>query len=130
MQKKDLEALRVLIREEIRRFIEPFLFVIVLLIALALIFYGKQFVDSYWQALSLNIGSNLLVFVLLFWAFQYLLGKQPGDHKAEYIDNSYRGIRGILDAEAKPINNEELGSVKPAKPRFNHKFDLNENNKE
>lgn len=106
------EKLEKAIHRVLGYYIERVLFPLVLCLGAFLIYLSRT-IENFWPSLYLNIGSNLVVFVFLFWAFQYFTGKQPGDKQQE----SYERYRNVIDTPQTTIDYSDIVSEKPARPR-------------
>lgn len=95
-------AIRQIIRQELNRHHERVVFVIVFIVGIGLLTASAFVLDGYWQSLLLNIGSNFVVFVFLFWVFQYFTGKQPGSDQDAAPPELYHILDHISDAPRDP----------------------------
>lgn len=105
MNRQYQQIVRQTLREEIARFLERFLFTFVILLGCGVIYLARIQTETFWQSLFLNIGSSLVVFVFVFWVFQYFTGRQPGSDvnlPSEYYN--------VLIEQPETIPNEDKGS--------------------
>lgn len=105
----DQDKLEKVIHKVIRSYIEKVLFPIVFGIGVYLLYLSRS-IQDFWPSLYLNLGSNLVVFVFLFWAFQYFTGRQPGTTDQE----SYDQFRNIIDQPQASADYGDIVSNKSA----------------
>jgi hypothetical protein len=84
-------------REFMYRWFEAFVFVVVFLGGSLSLYFAYRTDSTFWQTFLLSLAANLIVFVLLFWIFQYFLGRQPGSEVIN--DFPYRNAL-IIDQNA------------------------------
>jgi|YNPMSStandDraft_1061717.scaffolds.fasta_scaffold73167_2 MFS superfamily sulfate permease-like transporter len=103
-QSQDVE---VAVKKVINDYLEKFLLVVLIVSGIVLIYFAKDLSD-FIPSLLLNIGSNIVVFVSVYWIFQYFIGRQPGSRDGE----NYENYRNIFDSEATHQNYQGIGKLK------------------
>lgn len=101
-----------IVQKAISSLMEKILFPIMFCLGAYLIYMSRT-IEEFWPSLYLNLGSNLVVFVFLFWAFQYFTGKQPGDRHKE----SYEQYRNVIDVQQQNPDYSDLISEKKSRAR-------------
>lgn len=76
-----IDNIRRIVREEIGRSKEREVFFISFILGVFMVLGAAFVVGDFWKDLLLNIGSNMVVFVLIYWTFQYFTGRQPGNNE-------------------------------------------------
>jgi len=102
-QSQDVE---IVVKKVISGYLEKFLLFVLIVSGLVLIYFAKDASD-FIPSLLLNLGSNIVVFVSVYWIFQYFTGRQPGENS-----ENYEKYRNIFDGTVIPQDYQDIGKTK------------------
>ena len=102
-QSQDVE---IVVKKVISGYLEKFLLFVLIVSGLVLIYFAKDASD-FIPSLLLNLGSNIVVFVSVYWIFQYFIGRQPGENS-----ENYEKYRNIFDGTVIPQDYQDIGKTK------------------
>jgi len=109
-QSQDVEMV---VKKVISGYLEKFLLFVLIVSGLVLIYFAKDASD-FIPSLLLNLGSNIVVFVSVYWIFQYFIGRQPGGKDSE----NYENYRNIFDSKVITQDYQDIGKTKRSRRMY------------